>query len=223
MGKPIKFSDQDKRWNQRGKERKFDVRPEREHILIVCEGERTEPYYFDAIRLSLPRHVAEVRIEGKGMNTISLVKEAMRLRDIHCDSDHPYDQTWAVFDKDDFPKDDFDNAIAMCGQHGLMAAYSNQAFELWFVLHFEDRQTGMHRDEYMQCLSKHLDEIYVKNDPDMYDKLRAHGSEAEAIRRAKRLHESAEKPASAANPCTTVYELIEKLNSFKPEYEARER
>jgi hypothetical protein len=187
-------------------------------ILIVCEGERTEPNYFNAIRETLPPHVVKVEVEGKGMNTISLVREVIRLRNERNSSDFPHDQTWAVFDKDDFPADNFDNAITMCGQHNIKAAYSNQAFELWYILHFEDRQTGMHRDEYKKRLSKHLGETYKKNDPglEMYKKITTKGSEAEAIRRAKHLKENASHPPSSANPSTTVFELIEELNRSKP-------
>lgn len=215
MVKPVKVSDRKTPWFQRNFNRKMKIRPARERILIVCEGERTEPNYFKAIGSTLPPHVVELKVEGPGMNTISLVREAIRLRDKEIDSSRPYDQTWAVFDKDDFPADDFDNAITMCKQHGLKAAYSNQAFELWFVLHFEDRQSGMHRDQYKDCLTGHLGETYFKKDAGIYGKVTARGSESEAIRRAKRLVESAPHPPSVANPSTTVFELVEKLSTFK--------
>ena len=42
-------------------------------FLIVCEGEVTEPEYFNSFRLTS----ANVKAIGKGMNTISLVKEAI--------------------------------------------------------------------------------------------------------------------------------------------------
>jgi len=214
----VKLSDQNKDWHRRrvrSLARKESFRAERKRFLIVCEGGRTEPDYFNAIRRILPRHVVEVVIEGQGMNTITLVREAIKLRNEKSGIDS-YDETWVVFDKDDFPVHDFDNAVKMCKQYRLKPVYSNQAFELWYILHFEARQTGIHRNQYKRILTRHLGETYRKNDAGMFDKINAKGSEAEAIRRAKRLHKDAPKPPSSANPCTTVYALVEELNKFKP-------
>jgi len=215
MGRPIKFSDRDTPWYQRELKRKIRTRPPRERILIVCEGERTEPNYFMAIRRALPPNVVILRIAGTGMNTISLIEEALRLNNENAITDFPYDQIWAVFDKDDFPSDDFDNAIDKCRKHGVKPAYSNQAFELWYILHFCDRQTAMRRNEYKGKLSQYLGETYKKNDPDMYKKINTFGSESEAVRRASKLFCNALHPPSSANPCTTVFKLVEELNRFK--------
>ena len=67
-------------------------------FLIVCEGEVTEPEYFNSFRLTS----ANVKAIGKGMNTVSLVKEAIAIRDIEKRRSRNYDQCWVVFDKDDF-------------------------------------------------------------------------------------------------------------------------
>lgn len=217
MGKPIKLTDQGKAWAIRSLERKVDVRPERERLLIVCEGTKTEPNYFDNIKTKLPKHIAEViDVEGKGFNTQSLVSHAKRIRDAKKGSDYSYDEVWVVFDRDSFEPDKFDNAIHSATAAGMKVAWSNEAFELWYILHFVARQTGMSRTEYKACLSKYLDTPYQKNDPDMYSKLDAKGNESEAIRRARGLQElHAETPHHDANPCTTVSDLIEKLNSFR--------
>ncbi len=215
MGKPVKFSDKKKPWYRPSLPRAVRTRPQRERILIVCEGERTEPNYFQSIGETLPREVVHVEIEGTGLNTITLIRKAIELRDARADGDYPYDQAWAVFDKDDFPADDFDNAVNMSQAHNIKAAYSNQAFELWYVLHFEDRDTGMHRSEYKDCLTGHLGERYEKNDQNMYAKVATKGSEQNAISRARRLRSHASSPPSSANPSTTVFELVETLNRFK--------
>ena len=47
------------------------------------------------------------------MNTISLVKEAIAIRDIEKRRSRNYDQCWVVFDKDDFSNSDFNAAIQM--------------------------------------------------------------------------------------------------------------
>ena len=51
-----------------------------------------------------------------------------------------------VFDKDDYP--DFDEAIELAKKNGFEVAYSNQAFELWFLLHFKKYSGKLHRREY---------------------------------------------------------------------------
>ena len=100
-------------------------------ILIVCEGKNTEPSYFNQFRITS----AKVKSIGEGYNTISLVNRALELS-----QQGTYDQVWCVFDMDvkrgadEFA--DFDNAISKALQLGYKIAYSNDAFELWFYLHF---------------------------------------------------------------------------------------
>ena len=76
MGNDKLFS---KRREER-KKRKENVEKQRSsNWLVVCEGEQTEPNYFkgavDAINEGLEdNYKLKVKIVGKGMNTISLVK-----------------------------------------------------------------------------------------------------------------------------------------------------
>ena len=79
--KPIKKGDQNKAWNRyRPKPtRSINTKSERETFLIVCEGKRTEPSYFNAFRLTS----ATVRTEGLGMNTLSLVNRCIALVNQH--------------------------------------------------------------------------------------------------------------------------------------------
>ena len=63
---------------ERTLKRTSSLRLVKQTFLIVCEGEVTEPEYFNSFRLTS----ANVKAIGKGMNTISLVKEAIAIRDI---------------------------------------------------------------------------------------------------------------------------------------------
>ena len=63
-------------------------------FLIVCEGEVTEPEYFNSFRLN--------------------------------------------------------TAIQMAQANGFQVAYSNQAFEYWFLLHFNLYQGSIHRSHYAE-------------------------------------------------------------------------
>lgn len=114
-------------------------------ILIVCEGKNTEPSYFEQFKLAS----AKIVVLGKGNNTISLVKQAQQLNE-----KDDYAQVWCVFDRDDFPAQDFNNAIAMAASSGFGVAYSNQSFEYWLILHFDDHQGGgMARTDYHDKLN----------------------------------------------------------------------
>lgn len=130
--------------------RKVGIRPVKQSFLIVCEGVNTEPDYFNAFRLTSAR----VKTVGKGLSTISLVKEAIGIRQDELRKGKTYDHYWVVFDKDDFPDEDFNEAIRLAEANGFHAAWSNQAFEFWFILHFVCYRGPIHRSRYADMLSK---------------------------------------------------------------------
>ena len=73
--------------------RKMHTRPLRPKFLIVCEGEKTEPHYFERFRVN--KDVIDLCVEGLGDNTLSLVEctcELMRKEG--------YAQVWCVLDRD---------------------------------------------------------------------------------------------------------------------------
>ncbi|MFN8320949.1 MAG: RloB family protein [Saprospiraceae bacterium] len=129
---------------------------EKPSILIVCEGENTETSYFNQFRVTS----AKVKSVGEGYNTISLVNRARALS-----QQGNYDQVWCVFDKDDFNDTDFNSAIQIAVANNFGVAYSNQSFEYWLILHFNDHQGGgMHRDSYNDKINEHLKPFKVTYD-----------------------------------------------------------
>lgn len=227
MGRPIKLSDRNREWFLKRlpcRERRLDTREERQRFLIVCEGEKTEPNYFESFKQDLPRQVVQLEIFGEGANTLSLVTKAQARRDSSASGDYPFDQVWVVFDRDSFDPDNFDNAIHSADSYGMHCAWSNEAFELWYVLHFEFRSTGMSRTEYQGKLGELLGETYRKNAPDMYLKLSKIGNQSQAVAWAKSMYDqilASGVPPSRSNPCTTVFLLVEQLNLFKLSTEDR--
>lgn len=189
-------------------------RQQRPRILIVCEGKKTEPSYFLAFNVTNDVH-------GGGLETIRVVEEAIRIND----EEGLFEQIWCVFDKDDFPAADFDNAISMiesCAAAGFRAAYSNEAFELWYVLHFEYLNSALNRRQYIEHLDRHLGRKYRKGDAGNYELLRRKGNEEQAIKNAERLrqaHETDEghKPPSRRCPVTMVDELVGELRKYQNE------
>ncbi len=130
--------------------RRQSMREVKQSFLIVCEGVRTEPDYFRAFRMT----AATVKAVGQAMNTASLVSKAISIRDSEQKKKRTYDQCWVVFDKDDFPAKDFNDAIALAERNGFRVAYSNQAFEYWFLLHFNLYKGILHRNSYPDMLSR---------------------------------------------------------------------
>lgn len=136
------------------------TRPEGQRILIVCEGLNTEPDYFRQFRQHFRLSAAEIVEVGGAGDTIRVVERAKREN-----KEGRFDQTWVVFDKDDFPSDYFDNAIHMADASGFGLAYSNQAFEYWLLLHFENHQGGaMHRNQYADKLNEYIKPLGARFD-----------------------------------------------------------
>ncbi len=192
--------------------RSVDRRELRQRFLIVCEGTKTEPNYFRGFRV--PSAVIEVEIRGEGMNTISLVEKATYLaRQAKLDS-AAYDQVWCVFDRDEFPEQHFRDALALAKRRGIKVAYSNEAFELWFVLHFHYVCTGMSRTQYCEKLDDLLPTKYQKNCKEMYSLLEE--KQPIAIQNAEMLMQEYKPGADPVknNPSTTVHLLVNELNRF---------
>ncbi len=203
--------------------RRTEERNLRVYFLIVCEGEKTEPNYFKGIGKRLPPHtlsIIKMDVEGAGKNTRSLVNEAVRMKN---NAAVKYDRVWVVFDKDSFPDKDFDNAIHQARSKNIKCAWSNEAFELWYVLHFQTISHAMPREDYKQFIEKELkkrglkDFRYAKNASDMFDILERYGDRNEAAKRANKLlsGHADENSFAKMNPCTCVYQLVEEI--FHPE------
>lgn len=92
-------------------------------------------------------------------------------------------------------------------------AYSNEAFELWYVLHFEYLNSGITRQQYITKLNRLLGRQYAKNDLEMYQLIFL--LQKDAIRNADRLLQEYPTPNPACdNPSTTVHLLVQQLNRF---------
>lgn len=214
MGKPVKITDKGKSWNKSGRNAsdKFASKKLRKRILIVCEGEKTEPNYFRSIKKALPPGVATVDVFGLGMNTLSLVDGAKNRRD---QASVPYDEVWVVFDRDSFEPSDFDNAIHKAKSARMNAAWSNEAFELWYLLHFKDWKTAISRTRFQEELSTCMNKPYRKNDTAMFETLQRDGDLKSACKRAKDLRNFySATPPNQSNPCTHVDKLVVKLISY---------
>lgn len=208
------------------KKRSHDFKtPRANSYLIVTEGKRTEPLYFEGIRKRIKEKVGGnvevvpiIDISGEGCSTGKLLEATER---IVKEAKIPYQNIWIVFDKDDF--DDFDQAIKMGNEKGYQIAWSNPSFEYWLYLHFEYSDAALHRHSW----NKKLDDIfkkynlgdgrYRKNYEDIYDMVDCFEGVRNAISNAKRRMsaycEGKTKP-SGYTPGTRVYLLAEELLKY---------
>lgn len=208
-----------KPWLKKVKPSKYKIETDEPNktILIVCEGQ-TEKLYFESFQvLSLSVKI----IDLKGQSKLQLVKNTTAIL-----KDETYDQVWCVFDLDINTeivncKADFDNAIKKAKQLGYEVAYSNDAFELWFYLHFRYTDQENHRKFYYKQLSNLWDINYeklgkvYKFSSEIYKRLMndKNASQKEAIKRANKLFNKQETLLyHKQNPVTLVYELVKELN-----------
>jgi RloB-like protein len=216
----IDRNDNSRKWKNGGI-RPTNNRSGIKYFLIVTEGVKTEPHYFESLKRAIPRHaVQHIDIKGAGDNTYRVVKLAKETRE---KSLRHYDEVWAVFDRDSFPAEHFNQAIQQAKSWGIETAWTNEAFELWYLLHFQFVQNGMSREQYRPFLERELTQrmgqpfTYQKNRADMYDLLQQYGDEKRAIEWAKQLesHFEGETDYANQNPCTKVHVLINALNLLR--------
>jgi hypothetical protein len=184
-------------------------------ILILCEDTKSSRDYL----AQFPHDKQQVQIEckGTGMNTDSLVEYALDLKQKAEYSHAPYQSMWIVFDKDDFDLQKFNRAFDLARAHpAIYVCWANECFELWYLLHFELRQTSTARNDVCGKLSEHLTFKYSKADIKLFQALNPKIDEA--LANAKRLEGiNSDMGEVRRNPSTNVHLLIKTLRDFNPQ------
>jgi len=204
-----------KPWDASPTGRRSEGLQRRRLVLIVCEDSKSSCLYFKGFKIDRER--AEVLALGIGMNTDSLVEEAIRLKQEATAAGRPYNEIWCVMDRDSFPLENYARAFELARNSRIHIAWANEAFELWYLLHFNYHDTGLSRVDYKKKLDPHLPQPYDKADGQIYDKILPH--QEIAMRNARRLEkhwrEMAERHPERQNPSTAVHKLVEFLNELR--------
>lgn len=224
-------------------------------FIIVCEDEVSEPLYFKYFETDLIKINPVENQKSKMTNVLNAITHCLGKDIMEYDDKNKLEikrddiQIWCVFDRDKgddskLEQDDvsFNEAIKTALEAGINVAWSNDAFELWVLLHFEEieiNDDNKKRDIYY----KRLTDIFKKlpNPNEDLIKARKYSSfnykqdlkhrnnfrnivrneiipkTQEAINRAKALdkHFSASSlPYHQKAPCTMVYKLVEELLSL---------
>jgi RloB-like protein len=218
-----------KRHSRVEKKRNENTKKNKVFFLIICEGEKTEPNYFKSFKNNVKSFIYTIDTFGEGSNTKDLVKRTIKARD---KSSQIYDSVWAVFDKDSFTPNNFNGAIQLAETNGIKCGWTNEAFELWYLLHFQYRNTSMSRDDYKNIIEdeintqisakskskKSIKYKYKKNSIDMYSILEKYGNQKFAIENSiKLLGNHNCRNYSNHNPCTKIHLLVQELNGDSDE------
>lgn len=227
--RPAKYSDEKKlkekiQNKQREKEKRHKLPP---YTLIISEGIKTEVHYITGLVKLINMKYSElidadrIKVFGTGRNTRGLLKYARKYAERQ--ENKVYKRIWLIYDKDDFPLDDFDNTQFSIDDkeyddvdRKFFAAWSNECIELWFILYFQELTANVGREQYREILKRYFD--YDKAAVDIYDIIDKHEkSDIElAISRARKLYEGYgdKTPPSKKVPATRIYELVEELRGY---------
>lgn len=211
---------------QKQLQRKLGRRGSYDRILIVSEGSKTEPNYFNEIRVHCRLHTANVAVQSSKLGTqpIQVVQHAKTLLE---QGDRPkniqpraFEKVYVVFDRDDHVS--YFNALQLA--ESLDGKLKNDAkqsvrfraipsvpsFELWLLLHYEDIQAPLHRDEVMHRLKQYIPG-YEKGVRGAFETTREHL--AVATQRAETL--AARFDAFKGEPYTAIVEVVKLLTTLR--------
>lgn len=189
-------------------------------ILIVTEGAKTEPKYFEAVRRCLGLRTTEVKVlRGDGNDAVSVVSTAIQVRDERrrevrrgASQVVAFDDVWAVFDSeraDTNPK--LDEALRLAEARHIKVALSNPCFEYWVMLHYGFTTRGfVDCPEVVKWLRAKYLKDYVKGS---FDHSCLLPRTATAVANAEKCRKAHGSCVRKVNPSTDVDILILQLNA----------
>ena len=195
------------------------VREAYDHILIVCEGTKSEPNYFNRLRHVYRLSNANVKITpADGTDPMSVVAFAEQQL-----AKTGYDRAYCVFDRNGHVN--YSRALQQIAnsQYGkasrLLAIPSVPCFEIWVLLHFSYSSAPFTAvgnvsacDQVVREVQKYLPG-YAKGFSTLFDALESHMDRAvvHAIRLEKHNGRS-----GSDNPATLMHKLVDYLRKLKP-------
>lgn len=184
-------------------------------VLLVCEGEKTEPNYFNDMRAFHRLSTANVAVVSPGADPVTLVEYAMgRLKD--------FNRVFCVFDGENSAR--VAKALGLIasspgGKSGILrAVVSTPCFEVWMLLHFKlstapflSAGTMTAGQSVVSALKQHIPG-YSKSSSGLYTRLAEKVPLAMANGRRLAKHNAA---SQSTNPATSMHDLVEYLRGLK--------
>ena len=138
MGKESRFQKR-KAKGMRELTRREHKRAPYDKVLIVTEGKKTEPEYFNDLKKYYRIHSANIKIDGSGDSSPeSVVKYGKELYEDERSTGDAFDRVYFVFDKDThltYPQA-LDEIKRYRRNNTFFAINSVPCFEYWLLLHF---------------------------------------------------------------------------------------
>jgi len=191
------------------------LREPRSAVLIVCEGQETEPNYFRSLWRDKLLNIAHIDIIPGNLcgNEPKHIVEYASNRGREGD----YDQVWCVFDRNTHNLTRLRQAFNQAKDNNIFVAFSNPCFELWYLLHYQDQTACIERNALYRKLRKNI-KGYDKS-KHVYSILLA--NQKNAMARAEKLREKHTGDGTSnpeeQNPSTDVDQLVVYLNSLGEE------
>ena len=185
--------------------------------LIVSEDSKSSLDYFRAFPIDKKR--AKIVTLGGAGDALNVVQKGIELQQDAQKVGSPFIQVYCTFDRDSMPQDRYNQACQLAAtQNDLTAIWSNECFELWYLLHFSYRNTAIGRKEIYRVLkgASHLGRTYQKGDPSIFAELKP--KLETALKNASQLAYHAREENSVmpwnVNPSTEVHQLVNKLREL---------
>jgi len=196
-------------------QRKNASRQPYERILIVCEGEKTEPIYFKSLCDHLGLHTANIEITGNcGSSPKNVFEKGKEIFEKAKKEQNPFDRVYCVFDKDcHHGYDEIVNQVKLKKpKDTFFAITSVPCFEYWLLLHFKFTTSPFGNAEAVISKLKEYISSYKKGDKNIFQEVRMYIDFA--LGNAKRANEEANKNYTD-NPTTRIPILVDKLLTLK--------
>ncbi len=145
-------------------------------------------------------------------NTISVVEKGLELKEAAQNKKRPFIHVYCVIDRDDHPDNRYRQAFAESYKHNNVSViWANEAFELWYLLHYDYLDTRTHRNDLSKRFAAKLGRPYEKSDDTIFKDLESRIDTA--FQNAERLERecSEEKEPYMNNPSTNIHDLVAKL------------
>lgn len=204
-------------------------------ILIVCEGKKTEPNYFEDLINHFELLTASViDVTGEcGSSPMCVVRHAKEQHKKMTEQGAPYDQVFVVIDKD--AHSDYMAALDAIKRSkpssSWLAVNSVPCFEYWLLLHYIDSTKAFSNlpgnssgNQIVSELRKHIKNYEKGSKGIFHQTLNALESKDlnEVVLRAKRSLQAAEA-SDTDNPSTKVFMLVERLIQLKEQIESNRK
>ncbi len=194
-------------------------RVEKKAVLIALEDTKSSKYYFQKLLQDKGLIGAVTIASHRGTNPKNVLQAIKDYKEKN--PRKIFEKEWILIDKDDWGKDEFNGIIDTARKTNICVAFSNEAYELWLLLHFERITAFTNRKKLNSKLSKYFNNnfkiSYEKSARDIYQLII--DRQQDAIKNANYLvsmhkRDNGDIIPYLQNPLTMVHQLVKCLNKL---------